>query len=66
MSTVLTVLASWFGLSAVATYVWVTWRMRCNDHRIAQRYDDFWISQQTPDWDAELRALIEDHRGSAS
>ncbi len=62
IATLMLILASWFVLSAVATYVWVTWRMRCNDRRIVQRFDDWWIAQQTPDWDAELRHLIEDHR----
>ncbi len=54
MSTVLTILASWFGLSAVTTYVWVKWRIRGNDRLIAER--------TRTDWDAELRDLIEQNR----
>ncbi len=54
IATVLTILATWFGLSAAATYVWVTWRMRGNDRLIAER--------TRTDWDAELRDLIEQNR----
>ncbi len=54
MSTVLTILGGWFGLSAAATYVWVTWWMRVNDRRIAE--------QTRCDLDAELRDLTEQNR----
>lgn len=58
MSTVLLIAAVWLVMGSVVTYVWVTWRMRCNDHRTFQRV----LRERDDDLDAELRDLIEDHR----
>ncbi len=54
MSAVLLVAATWLVIGSAATYVWVTWWMRVNDRQTAE--------QARPDWDADLRDLIEDHR----
>jgi len=53
IATVLLILATWLVLGCAASYVWLTWRMRCNDRRV-RRY--------AFDLDAELRDLIEQHR----
>ncbi len=58
IATVLLVLATWFVLSAAATYVWVKWRMRCQDRRTFQQV----LRDRDDDLDAELRHLIEQNR----
>ncbi len=39
IATVLQGLGVWFGLSAVATYVWVTWRMRADQRAADAAFD---------------------------
>lgn len=56
LSVLVLVLATWFGMGAVFTHVWLTTAMRRDDRRIVQNGID------AADLDAELRNLIEDHR----
>ncbi len=61
------IFAAWFVFAAVLTYVWLMVAMWRDDRQVAAAYSDenrcvMYPDGTRPDWDAELRDFIEDHR----
>ncbi len=61
LSTLMVIFAVWFVVSAAVTFVWVTWRLRCQDREDRRTFQQV-LRERDDDLDAELRALIEQHR----